>query len=125
MKKTLDFKKSVLRKSVKYFIFILMTCSYDNILDILAYKIYYSNEVHLFLLTSLNVTTCQGKITHEAPLVTHVRFLPDSKALEILVLRCKLGKRIVENGQAAGTESGVVSFQRRMGLARSTLVLIL
>lgn len=54
MKKTLDFKKSVLRKSVKVFIFILTTCSYDNILDILAYKIYYSNEVHLFLLTFLN-----------------------------------------------------------------------
>ena len=63
MKKTLDFKKSVLRKSVKYFIFILMTCSYDNILDILAYEIYYSNEVHLCLLTFLTVTTCQGKIT--------------------------------------------------------------
>ena len=67
MENTLDFKKSVLKKSVKYFIFILMACSYDNILDTLAYEIYYSNEVHLFLLTFLNVTTCQGKITHEAP----------------------------------------------------------
>lgn len=52
--KNIGFQKVSTRKSVKHFIFILMTCSYDNILDILAYKIYYSNEVHLFLLTFLN-----------------------------------------------------------------------
>ena len=54
-----------------------------------------------------------------------VRSPPDSKALEMLVLRCTLGKRILENAPAAGTESGAVSFQRSMGLARSTLVLTL
>ena len=54
-----------------------------------------------------------------------VRSPPDSKALEMLVLRCMLGKRILENAPAAGTESGAVSFQRSMGLARSTLVLTL